>query len=98
MGTVDEPTPFSHRGPAVTTTGLRPVVLSSEWHRGERTSRVLRPDGSTFTVTVPRLGMDERIECLVPQHPWISDDTGRPDLSTTGFVRLASVAGVAWGG
>jgi hypothetical protein len=73
---------------------LRPVVLSSEWHRGDRVSRVLRADGSIFTVTVPRPGVDECTQHLARQQEWISDDSGRSELSIPGFLRLAAVAGV----
>ncbi len=78
---------------------LRPVVLSTGWHQGVRVSRVRRPDGSVFTVSVPRLGMDDHTEHPAARRRWISADSGRPRLSTDGFVRLALAAGLpAFGG
>jgi len=72
----------------------RPRILSREWRGGERISHVLRADGSVFTVTVPALGVYDHTEHLAPQHPWISADRGRPELSDVGALRLAAaVAG-----
>jgi hypothetical protein len=88
-----DPTP----GPATTRRrhgGPGPLVLSSEWHGGTRVSKVLRTDGSMFTVTVPSLGVYDHTEHLAPRQPWITDDSGRPELSTVAALRLAAaVAG-----
>jgi hypothetical protein len=72
----------------------RPVILTGGGRRGARISRVKRPDGSAFTVTVPRHGVDEGTANSTPGRPWISDDTGRPELSASGFLRLAAAAGI----
>jgi hypothetical protein len=99
MGTVNDRPLLGHslfRTGGLRTDGeLRPVVLSSAWHQGDRVSKVLRPDGSVFTVTVPRLAMDDRTAHLVAGRRWISDDGGGPRLSGSGLVRLATAAGVA---
>jgi hypothetical protein len=74
------------------------VILTSRGRRGERISRVLRPDGSIFTVTVPRLGMDERIGHRGPEDPWISHGAGRPEPTRAGLLRLAAAVGLPPGG
>jgi len=76
----------------------RPVVLASEWHGGARVSRVRRPDGSVFTVTVPGLAVYDHTEHLAPAHPWISDDTGQPQLTTVGALRLVAALDPSSGG
>ena len=68
----------------------RPTILSSEWLRGFRISQVLRPDGSSFTVTVPSLGVADGTEHLAPRHRWITDDSGRREPPYCGLVRLAA--------
>ncbi len=73
----------------------RPVILSSLGNRGERVSTVVRADGSVFTVTVPRHGMDSPTLRSGPEDPWISNDTGRSELSAAGFFRLAAAAEMA---
>lgn len=70
--------------------GPRPLILDSRWHAGARVTRVLRPDGTIFTVTVPSLGVYEHTEHLAPRHPWITDERGAPELSTVGALRLAA--------
>jgi hypothetical protein len=53
---------------------------------GERRSTIVRPDGSTFVVTVPAGGMDASADDAEWAHDWIAGDRGpgRP----TGLSRL----------
>jgi hypothetical protein len=70
--------------------GDRPTVHCTGWLRGFRISRVLRPDGSSFTVTVPALGVAEGTEHLAPHHRWITEDGGRRPPSHAALLRLAA--------
>jgi hypothetical protein len=81
--------------PPATRTDARPVVLTCGWRYGERISRVLRPDGTAFTVTVPRLGLSEHNQLTAAVRPWISEDTGRSELSDRGALSLAAAAGLS---
>jgi hypothetical protein len=78
---------------ASTAPGPGPVVLGSHRCGGSRISRVLRPDGSMFTVTVP--GGDGSVRCS-RSRPWISDDSGRSELTGDGLAALASAAMGPW--
>ncbi len=71
----------------------RPTILSGEWLRGFRISRVHRPDGSSFTVTVPSLGVADGTEHLAPRHRWIGEDSGRREPSSASVLRLAAALG-----
>ncbi len=68
----------------------RPVVITGEWIRGFRVSKVVRPDGSSFTVSVPSLGVDDGTEHLAPRHRWIRMDGGQRDPSCTSVLRLVA--------
>ena len=94
MGCVNDRMLLSSAGPSCNI-HHRPVILSSLGNRGDRVSTVVRTDGSVFTVTVPHHGMDEPTERSAPGNPWISDDTGRSELSAAGFLRLAAAAEMA---
>lgn len=73
----------------------RPTILSSGWLRGFRVSRVRRPDGSSFTVTVPSMGVADGTEHLAPRHRWICDEGGRREPSSASLLRLATaIAGM----
>lgn len=91
IGPVIEHSPGRHRPEA------RPTVLSSQWLRGFRISRVRRPDGSSFTVTVPSWGMADGAEHLAPRHRWIRDDGGRREPSSASVLRLAAAISGAGG-
>ena len=57
----------------------------------------MRTDGSVFTVTVPRHGMDDRAGHRSPGRPWISDDSGRSGLSLAGLFHLGAAVGMFGG-
>ncbi|MBF6556281.1 MAG: hypothetical protein IVW52_08920 [Acidimicrobiales bacterium] len=63
-------------GPVTRSDAERPTIVSSEWVEGERRSTILRPDGSTFAVTVPAGGMDESADDAEWGHEWIAGDRG----------------------
>jgi hypothetical protein len=75
---------------SVTATGsdveFRPTIVGSEWVRGERRSTIRRPDGSTFTVTVPPIGMDECTDGVHWPHGWITG--GREPHAPSGLLQL----------
>ena len=59
----------------------RPIIVSIERVQGERRSTVLRPDGSTFAVTIPAMGMDECTDHVEWPREWITHE-GEPRTPT----------------
>ncbi len=97
MGTVNERTVWSPEAlPTVTAPGSRPVVLGSHRCGGSRISRVLRADGSTFTVTVPGGGAERGALHCSRSRPWIGSDSGCSELTGEGLAALASAVVGPW--
>ena len=99
MGAVNERTVRRPNAPApVDLAGPRPLVLGTHRCGDKRISRVLRPDGSMFTVTVPSRGMEDRPggddTTGRSRRRWISG--GRSEPSVDGLDRLASAVGIPW--
>jgi hypothetical protein len=59
---------------------------------GGRRSTILRPDGSTFAVTVPAGGMDESADDAEWAHDWIAGDRGAHRPSGLSLLHRAVLA------
>ena len=69
-------------------------MISIEWVAGRRRSTVLRPDGSTFAVTVPAGGMDESTDDAEWANAWTTrarDPRGSSGLSLLHRAVLADL-------
>jgi hypothetical protein len=81
--------------PVTDADGERPTIASTEWVSGGRRSIIVRPDGSTFAVTVPAGGMDESADDAEWAHDWIAGDRGPhrpPGLSLLHRAVLADLS------
>jgi hypothetical protein len=75
----------------------RPTILSITCAEGERISKIRRADGSTFTVIVPRGGIDRPWATSRPGRQWVHDDGAPPRVPASALARLAARVGLADG-
>jgi hypothetical protein len=68
----------------------RPTILSITCAEGERISMIRRADGSTFTVVVPRGGIDRPWAGSRPSRRWIHDDGPPRRVPASALARLAA--------
>ena len=67
----------------------RPIVLSVTCVGGERISKIRRADGSTFTVIVPRGGIDRPWAGSRPMTRWVHEDGPPRRIAASALARLA---------
>jgi hypothetical protein len=75
----------------------RPTILSITCAEGERISKIRRADGSTFTVIVPRGGIDRPWATSRPGARWVHEDGAPPRVPDSALARLAARVGLADG-
>jgi hypothetical protein len=86
------------RGPAGPGQSIgRPTILSITCAEGERISKIRRADGSTFTVIVPRGGIDRPWATARPGTRWVHEDGAPPRVPDSALARLAARVGLADG-
>jgi hypothetical protein len=86
------------RGPAGTGESWgRPTILSITCAGDERISKIRRADGSTFTVIVPRGGIDQPWATSQPVLQWVHEDGTPPRVSSSALAHLAAQVGLADG-
>jgi hypothetical protein len=69
-----------------------PAIVTTTVVNGRRVSRVLRTDGTTFSVIVPPGGIDA--DETAGSTPWIHDDGPPRPLPMPGLERLAARIGL----
>jgi hypothetical protein len=75
----------------------RPTILSITCAGGERISKIRRADGSTFTVIVPRGGIDRPWDTSGPGTRWVHEDGTPRHVPAWALARLAARVGLADG-
>jgi hypothetical protein len=75
----------------------RPTILSITCAGGERISKIRRTDGSTFTVIVPRGGIDRPWATSRPVMRWVHEGGAPPRIPASALARLAARVGLVDG-
>jgi hypothetical protein len=83
-----------HGGAGVREPIGRPTILSITCAAGERVSKIRRADGTTFTVIVPRGGIDRPWGTTRPGQRWVHEDGAPRRVPADAVARLAARVGL----
>jgi hypothetical protein len=72
----------------------RPTILSIACAEGERISKIRRADGTTFTVVVPRGGIDRPWASSRRTARWVHEDGAPRRVPASALARLAARVGL----